>query len=259
MTLSWARSTDSQTTNNLALHYNLRIGTAPGGQDVMSPHSHLGTSLRRLARPGNAGPVNSWSLRLPPGTYFWSVQAIDPAMAGSVFSSEATFSISNSPPSASTPFLTVYEDASIIFTPPGIDPDLQVLTYAIVTPPTNGIITGISPTFNYRPASNYFGPDAFTFTVGDGILTTAPIPAYVTVVPVADVEFTRLSLTTSPGGDVSLTILGEPYQDYRIDSSEDLVQWTELTNGVISSTGLILFNDSRPPGPQRFYRSRASQ
>jgi hypothetical protein len=74
-------------------HYNLRVGTTPGGSEVMSAASDPRTGRRRLANFGNAGTTNFWRLYLAPGTYYWSVQAIGPNLAASAFAEEATFAI----------------------------------------------------------------------------------------------------------------------------------------------------------------------
>ncbi|RMF64015.1 MAG: hypothetical protein D6746_02235, partial [Bacteroidetes bacterium] len=76
------------------LSYNLRVGTTPGGQDVVAPQADPATGRRLLAAPGNAGTGTSWRLDgLPPGTYYWSVQAIDAAYAGSAFAAEQAFTV----------------------------------------------------------------------------------------------------------------------------------------------------------------------
>ena len=95
--LSWNRASDAQTTNAAGLTYNLRIGTNAGGSQIMSPHADVATGGRRIARAGNAGTATRWRANLPPGTYYWSVQAIDPAFAGSAFAAENTFTIPSQP------------------------------------------------------------------------------------------------------------------------------------------------------------------
>lgn len=95
--LSWSRASDGETTNAAALTYNLRIGTNAGGSQIMSPHADTITGWRRVARSGNAGPATRWHSHLPPGTYYWSVQAIDAAFAGSAFAGENTFTIPSEP------------------------------------------------------------------------------------------------------------------------------------------------------------------
>ena len=93
VTFSWASATDPQTPAP-GLTYNLRVGTSPGGSDVMSPLSSLESGARFVSSRGNAGHNNSWTLRnLSPGTYYWSVQAVDAAYAGSEFSEEQSFTI----------------------------------------------------------------------------------------------------------------------------------------------------------------------
>jgi hypothetical protein len=56
----------------------------------------------------------------------------------------------------------------------GTDPENDPLTYSILNPPTQGILTGAPPNVVYIPKHNYFGPDSFTFTVNDGVLNSLP-------------------------------------------------------------------------------------
>jgi len=72
--------------------YNLRVGTEPGGNDVISALA-LDTGKRLVARPGNVGGATSVVLRYlqPNTTYYWSVQAIDNLHNGSAFAEEQTF------------------------------------------------------------------------------------------------------------------------------------------------------------------------
>ncbi len=92
-TLSWGSATDSQTPD-AGLTFNLRVGTTPGGTDVVSPLSDPATGWRKVARPGNAWQRNFQNLiGLPDGIYYWSVQAIDNSFAGSPFAQEQTFTV----------------------------------------------------------------------------------------------------------------------------------------------------------------------
>lgn len=76
------------------LTYNVRIGTAPGRGDVLSPMS-LPNGRRLAPLRGNAG----WSLaKVTTGlescrTYYWSVQAVDNSFAGGPFAAEASFTM----------------------------------------------------------------------------------------------------------------------------------------------------------------------
>lgn len=89
--LSWSASADDHTPS-AGLSYNVRVGRVPGGTAVVSPLADLATGRRYVVGRGNAGQDRSFTLRgLEPGTYFWSVQAIDGAYKGSPFSAEQRF------------------------------------------------------------------------------------------------------------------------------------------------------------------------
>ncbi|PLW92723.1 MAG: hypothetical protein C0592_09310, partial [Marinilabiliales bacterium] len=90
-TLSWSAASDAQTNVN-ALTYNVRIGTSPGGQDIVSCMSNTATGFRRIPSNGNAECRTFFIIKnLAAGTYYWSVQAIDQAYAGGLFASEDSF------------------------------------------------------------------------------------------------------------------------------------------------------------------------
>jgi hypothetical protein len=90
--LSWNAANDSETPA-AGLTYNLRVGTTPGGSEVVAPMAES-SGYRKVPQPGNVGHGLFATLKnLPPGTYYWSVQAIDTAFAGSPFASESSFSV----------------------------------------------------------------------------------------------------------------------------------------------------------------------
>ncbi len=76
-----------------------------------------------------------------------------------------TVSTANGPPVATPQTVTTAEDAPVAVTLAGTDPDGDALTYAVVTPPAHGTLSGAAPNLTYTPAANYHGPDSFTFTV----------------------------------------------------------------------------------------------
>ncbi len=81
---SWSAGSDVESAN---LSYNVRIGTEPGEQDILSAEVPLG--------PGNAGLKSDYVLGsfLPPDTYFWSVQTVDGGLARSEFTAEGRFTV----------------------------------------------------------------------------------------------------------------------------------------------------------------------
>ncbi len=68
------------------LSYNVRVGTTPGGSDVIAP--------LKVAALGNAGYNTSYPLNLLKSIpYFWSVQSLDNGYLGSAFAGEQTFTL----------------------------------------------------------------------------------------------------------------------------------------------------------------------
>ncbi|MGL5064071.1 MAG: calcium-binding protein, partial [Microcoleus sp.] len=95
VSFSWNPATDAQTPAD-GLNYNLRVGTTQGGSDIFAPMS-LSDGTRQVVGLGNASQNTNWQLKdLQPGTYYWSVQAIDTAWAGSTFATEGSFTIRDS-------------------------------------------------------------------------------------------------------------------------------------------------------------------
>lgn len=94
-TLRWGQASDQETVSP-GLTYNLRVGVTPGGGEIVSPMSEASTGYRRVHKSGNMGHAKQWKIaNLPAGKYYWSVQAIDPAYAGSVFAPEKSFIITS--------------------------------------------------------------------------------------------------------------------------------------------------------------------
>ena len=88
---SWLAASDDHTPAD-GLGYNLRVGTTPGGSQIVSPHA-AADGYRRLATLGNAqcdlaAHVDSLQAGL---TYYWSVQSVDAALVGSPFAAEQSF------------------------------------------------------------------------------------------------------------------------------------------------------------------------
>lgn len=94
-TFSWNAVTDAQAPTS-GLTYNLRVGTTPGGSEIVSPMS-LTNGARLLPQGGNAHRSLSRSIvGVPFGQpIYWSVQAVDIVFAGSPFAPEKTFTFNS--------------------------------------------------------------------------------------------------------------------------------------------------------------------
>jgi len=92
--LSWSASSDAQTTSSAGLNYNLKMGSTPGGVDILSPMAlPLNNGYRLIPEKGMFQNLTATVQDLKNDTYYWSVQAIDTAFAGSSFSQEYSFTI----------------------------------------------------------------------------------------------------------------------------------------------------------------------
>ncbi len=100
VTLDWKLRSpaDDHDSAGKGLSFNLRVGTAAGGWDVVSPMADTSTGWRRLPALGNAQQGLTARLdNLPPGVYDWSVQAIDTAFLGGAWANAGSFSICQPP------------------------------------------------------------------------------------------------------------------------------------------------------------------
>ncbi len=76
--------------------YNLRVGTEAGKCDILSPMSDTTTGTLRLPVMGNCNHNLKWILySLPPGDYYWSVQAVNHSFLGGEWAEEQTFTIAD--------------------------------------------------------------------------------------------------------------------------------------------------------------------
>jgi hypothetical protein len=211
VTFNWNKATDAQTPAN-GLSYNLRVGTTKRGTEILSPMSldtpeNRGT--RQLVGLGNVNQNTQWQLKdLSPRTYYWSVQAIDTAWAGSPFATEGEFTIlPNRPP---------------------------VLNYGETTTPWhyNNLKVSNSSTFTYTfPANTFTDPDlpgdklTYTATLMNG----SPLPSWLTFN-----QNTRTLSGTSPRAQ-ELTILLTATDRAGLSASDN--------DGMLltfSSTGLVI-------------------
>jgi hypothetical protein len=90
---AWDAATDAQTPSS-GLSYNLRVGTRPGLGNIVPAMADPASGFRLIPALGNAQTRLSWTVKvLAGGTYYWSVQAIDTAFAGSEWAPEQTLRV----------------------------------------------------------------------------------------------------------------------------------------------------------------------
>ena len=92
--LDWSPGSDAETPTD-GLNYNLRLGSSPGGNDLISSQA-AENGRRLLPAPGNKYHTFTANVDLgdlPIGTYYWSVQAVDTSFAGSAFATNGELKV----------------------------------------------------------------------------------------------------------------------------------------------------------------------
>jgi hypothetical protein len=178
---SWSPATDAETLQ-AGLTYNLRVGTSPGASDVMSGMSDAATGLREVPAMGNVQHNTSWTLTLPAGTYYWSVQAVDASFAGSAWAGEQTAVVGAAPL-----FVEGFEDGNYNGWVAGTAPVSRIVTSATAAGGTysftmDGVCTyeGLSRafadltpsrvSFYVRKSSNTVNGGTLLIRAGSGLL-----------------------------------------------------------------------------------------
>ncbi len=90
----------------------------------------------------------------------------------------------NHAPVASSQSVTTTQNTAKSITLVATDVDGNNLTYAVVTQPTNGTLSGTGATLIYTPCSGFSGSDSFTFKANDGSLNSNVATISINVTPV---------------------------------------------------------------------------
>jgi len=124
------------------------------------------------------------------GTDSFSYRATDGTRDSTVAQATITVGTScsgNQSPTANAQSVTTPENTAVAITLSGSDSDGTIASYAIVTQPQHGTLTGTAPNLTYTPAAGYFGADSFTFTVTDNQgATSAPATVSISIIEVPD-------------------------------------------------------------------------
>jgi hypothetical protein len=266
--LAWDKSSDSQTTNSNGLKYQLRIGTTPGGIQIKSPQSDLITGYRRTVQTSDAFTTNWPIVDLPPGTYYWSVQAIDTAFAGSPFSAEATFTVLQPPIAVPDAFSTAMNTpatfAATNLTANDIDPSGLPLTVTAVSTNSaqSGLVSLVSGLVTYAPPTNFAGNDVFSYSVSDGQSATASSTVTATVAAGGIVWLKVISGPMVENGDFVVRFAGVPGLTYTVEAASSVTgPWVKIANPTAPNTdqgfgvGGFEVRDSMINNTTRFYRT----
>lgn len=173
-----------------------------------------------------------------PGTNFNGTDSFTFEVSDSILDSDpATVSVVvrpvNDVPIADTQVITTPEDTATNLTLTASDVDGDSLSYAVVTTPANGTLSGTPPHLVFSPQANFNGTNTFTFTASDGNSTSAPVTVTLIVTPVNDAPIAiAQALTLDEDIPAAITLSAT-------DVENDSLSFTILngpTNGTLSGT-----------------------
>ncbi|MFN7945645.1 MAG: Ig-like domain-containing protein [Blastocatellia bacterium] len=142
------------------------------------------------------------------GTDSFTFKANDGKVDSAIATVGLTINPVNDPPVANGQSVTASEDTARTVTLTATDVDGDTLTWAVVTQPQHGTLSGTAPNLTYTPATNYNGADSFTFKVNDGKTDSSVATVSITVSPVNDAPVANgqsLTISEDQAKPISLT------------------------------------------------------
>ncbi len=194
----------------------------------------------------------------PAANYYGSDSFTFKVNDGRLDSAPANVSITvtgiNDAPVAIAQSVSTDEDTSKSGTLTGTDIDSSELTFALGTQAIHGIVTVQSNgSYNYTPAANYNGPDAFTFTSNDGSLTSQAATVSITVNAVNDVPVaTAQSVTTEEDTSVEIVLAGTDVDSDPLTYTPGSVNHGSLAQKAGTSNTYIFTPAANYNGPAAF-------
>jgi len=198
--------------------------TAPGvlGNDIDVDGNPLRAELLTNPSHGTVTLNTNGSFTYQPATNYngpdsFTYRALDATTNSEPATVNITVTPVNDPPTTGIAGdqYTVLEDQTLTVPAPGVlandsDVDGDPLTAILVSGPTNGVLAlMLNGSFVYRPNTNYFGEDAFTYMANDGKTNSLPALVRITVIPVNDApSFTGGGDQDCNESSVARTIVG---------------------------------------------------
>ncbi|MEO7100167.1 MAG: Ig-like domain-containing protein [Luteolibacter sp.] len=165
------------------------------------------------------------------GTDSFTFKANDGSLDSAVATVSITITPVNDAPSAVAKTLTTAEDTALSVVLSGSDIDGNPLTYAVVSSPVNGTLSGIAPNLTYLPTTNFNGSDSFTYRVNDGSVNSAIATVSITVSPVNDAPLAvSKTVSTKQNTSVAVTLAGSDIEG----SPLTYAIVTGPTNGILT-------------------------
>lgn len=223
--------------------------SAPGvlGNDSDEDSDPLTAQLVADVSHGTLSLAANGSFTYQPGAnYSGSDTFTYRASDGTALSNTATVTITvhpvNDPPVAQGQGVQINEDTAIEITLTATDQEGSALTYAVVTPPAHGQLSGSAPVLTYTPDLNYHGGDSFTFKANDGGLDSNIATVTITISPINDPPDAQDdTASVLENGSVDITVLSN---DTDVDGDTLTISaYDALTplGGTVTCTGTCIY------------------
>lgn len=172
--------------------------TISGPASAFTTLSSQGPGVYRLRMNPNAA-----------GSFALELTATDEAAASVAQSIAVTVNqIDAGKPTAQSQSVTTMEDTTTDITLSGVAVGGGVLSYTLVTSPSNGLLEGVAPNLRYTPAADYNGADGFTFKVANNGVESSIATVFIAVAPVNDAPVLSVpgSQTVNAGSALRITV-----------------------------------------------------
>ncbi len=228
--------------DSFSMHVNTVLNiSAPGvlGNDLDMENDTLTASLLTGPANGTLALNTDGSFTYTPGIDFSGTDSFSyKANDGTADSFSATATINVTVvPVAHQQSVTTSEDTDQPITLTGADQFNNPITYTILTHPTNGLLSGASPSLTYSPDTDYTGTDSFTFKVNNGMEDSAPAVVYITITPVNDQPI-AVDDNIETDEDTTLTSHNLLLNDTDVENNAlTIASFTQPANGSITNNG----------------------
>jgi Ca2+-binding RTX toxin-like protein len=141
-----------------------------------------------------------------PDSYTFTVQVCDDGTP--ILCDEETITVTvhevNVAPIANSQSVATEEDTPVSILLSGSDADIpaNTLTFAVVTGPTFGTLSGTTPNLTYTPDPGFSGSDSFTFHINDGAANSASATVSLTITPSLTCQGLPVTIMGTNGPDV---------------------------------------------------------
>ena len=245
ITFFWADGDDPR--QQVGRTYNVRVGTRPGGNDVL-PCQSTSDGARLLVEAGNAGARRWATLLLPqPASdqLYWSVQAVDAGFQGGPFATEQRVYLN--PPANEPPRISGLRNVELdenqtveleFVVSDDFTPTAEVRVTALSSNNALFPTTGLSVTtpidlespeglrrLKLDSRQDMFGRATITITARDraGLTTTSSFEVLVNAITERPLPSLRCGKTT--GSEIAMYFDADPYTVWQLETSADLIHW----------------------------------